>query len=55
MMRLWIVEANKETETNLAVYLSDGSLVEVTLDDLLWLRSQKIPDSPAEINPAKWD
>jgi hypothetical protein len=54
-MRLWIVQADKLSETNLAVYLSDGSIVEVAVDDLLWLRLQRTPDPPAELDSSKWD
>ncbi|MBB5057450.1 hypothetical protein HDF16_002156 [Granulicella aggregans] len=58
-MRLFIVQVDKLAEASLTVYLSDGSTVEVTLDDLLWLRSQGScdpeADPEAEVNPKKWD
>jgi hypothetical protein len=54
-MRLWIVQVDKLAETSLSVYLSDGSTVEVTLDDLIWIRSQNEEDTKAELNSSKWD
>ena len=54
-MRLCIVQVDKLTEMSLSVYLSDGSTVEVTLDDLLWIRFQSEDDPQAELNPSKWD
>ena len=54
-MRLWIVQADKLTETSLTVYLSDGSTAEISLDELLWLRSQNENDAQAELDPAKWN
>lgn len=54
-MKMWIVLAEKLTETSLTVYLSDGSTVEVSLDDLLWLRSQSGTEAQAELNSSKWD
>jgi hypothetical protein len=54
-MGLWIVQVEKLAETSLSVYLSDGSTVEVTLDDLLWIRSQSEHDAQAELNSSKWD
>lgn len=54
-MRPWIVQVEKLAETSLSVYLSDGSTVEVTLDDLLWIRSQEEDHAEAESNSSKWD
>ncbi len=54
-MGLWIVQVEKLAETSLTVYLSDGSTVDVTLDDLLWIQSQSEDDTQAELNSSKWD
>ncbi|MBB5060725.1 hypothetical protein HDF16_005461 [Granulicella aggregans] len=54
-MTLRIVQVDKLAEASLSVYLSDGSTVEVTLDDLLWIRSQSQDDAQAELNSSKWD
>ena len=54
-MRPWIVQVDQLALTNLSVYLSDGSTVEVTLDDLLWIRSQNEDDSEAELDLSKYN
>jgi hypothetical protein len=54
-MRLRIVQVEKLAETSLSVYLSDGSTVEVTLDDLIWIRSQNEEDADAKLDLSKWN